>query len=431
MAKTDSNIGSLKRASYLAADSLLIAEQQGEALAVEGALIRDFARQAVEPQAVRAENSEKNAAAAESAAAGFAAQAESAMNSVQDALDNLPEGDTLIINDLTTGGKAAALSAEMGKNLNTRLIKTETPSLTEEQKKQLKDLVGSYTTRRTKFKYEGNVIRNVYVGDSDNNKPFVEHTDGEGIKSTRIAINCGLFCSLLWAGVHPQKTFVDYLDNQGNFTGNLNKYFDWGYEFKFPNRRAYGVKKFETDKDGNPVYWSDGEQKYTLYGFLQPYGEGDLTGASSYNSYYSPGSGGHYSQKFYTYATAADMAWELYTNGYEIPMKDIEVGDLLFFRARSLSDELDDYDENFRFRNITHVGMVSDVTFVNGQKVWSIAESTPMIGTDYAVANLQYSSDNGATLTRLVSLNNHICMVARHPAAFGAASNVGTKFTKI
>ena len=51
----DKNIGSLKKATYIAADSLMIAEQQGEAVAVEGALFIDFARQAVEPQADRAE----------------------------------------------------------------------------------------------------------------------------------------------------------------------------------------------------------------------------------------------------------------------------------------------------------------------------------------------------------------------------------------
>lgn len=47
MATTDANIGSLKKATHLDADSLLVAEQQGEAVAVEGALFADFARQTV------------------------------------------------------------------------------------------------------------------------------------------------------------------------------------------------------------------------------------------------------------------------------------------------------------------------------------------------------------------------------------------------
>lgn len=60
-----------------------------------------------------AAESEKNAAAAE-------VMAESARDAVMEALNNLPEGDTLVINDLTTGGTSAALSAEMGKVLNRR-----------------------------------------------------------------------------------------------------------------------------------------------------------------------------------------------------------------------------------------------------------------------------------------------------------------------
>lgn len=46
--------------------------------------------------------------------------AERAYSAVRDALDNLPQGGTLVINDLTTGGTAAALSAEMGKVLGKR-----------------------------------------------------------------------------------------------------------------------------------------------------------------------------------------------------------------------------------------------------------------------------------------------------------------------
>ena len=49
-----------------------------------------------------------------------AAAAQGAYEGVRAALDNLPEGDTLIINDLTTGGTKAALSAEQGKILAQR-----------------------------------------------------------------------------------------------------------------------------------------------------------------------------------------------------------------------------------------------------------------------------------------------------------------------
>lgn len=71
----------------------LTQEQQTEAEILVEKLLDDYATQAAN-------------AAAKGALAG-----------IQNALDNLPEGDTLIINDLTTGGASAALSAEMGKTL--------------------------------------------------------------------------------------------------------------------------------------------------------------------------------------------------------------------------------------------------------------------------------------------------------------------------
>lgn len=47
-----------------------------------------------------------------------AQQAESAKDAVQEAIDNIPPGAVLVINDLTTGGTAVALSAEQGKKLD-------------------------------------------------------------------------------------------------------------------------------------------------------------------------------------------------------------------------------------------------------------------------------------------------------------------------
>ena len=64
----------------------------------------------------KAEETAKNAAAA----TGAAEKAQSALAGVQAALNNLPSGNMLIINDLTTGGTAAALSAEMGRVLGQR-----------------------------------------------------------------------------------------------------------------------------------------------------------------------------------------------------------------------------------------------------------------------------------------------------------------------
>lgn len=46
-----------------------------------------------------------------------AKSAEESLNAINEAIDNLPEGATLVIDNMTTGGKASALSAEQGKLL--------------------------------------------------------------------------------------------------------------------------------------------------------------------------------------------------------------------------------------------------------------------------------------------------------------------------
>ncbi len=67
-----------------------------------------------------AESAERNAENAARTAIGARDAAASALGGVREALKELPAGDTLIINDLTTGGVSAALSAEMGKVLGRR-----------------------------------------------------------------------------------------------------------------------------------------------------------------------------------------------------------------------------------------------------------------------------------------------------------------------
>lgn len=69
-----------------------------------------------EEAAVSAEDAAASAAVAESSAA----TADSAKEAVLTALNNVPTGSTVIVNDLTTGGTAAALSAEMGRVLAQR-----------------------------------------------------------------------------------------------------------------------------------------------------------------------------------------------------------------------------------------------------------------------------------------------------------------------
>lgn len=74
--QTESTIGGLRRATYFAGDSLLVVEQQGNALAAEGALLANFAQSAVAPQVQQAQAA---AFAAETAQDG----AQSARNAIE------------------------------------------------------------------------------------------------------------------------------------------------------------------------------------------------------------------------------------------------------------------------------------------------------------------------------------------------------------
>lgn len=76
--------------------------------------------QRAESAAAVSESGIKEATGSAAAAIDAAAAAESALQGVRNALDNIPEGDTVVVNDLTTGGTTAALSAEMGKALARR-----------------------------------------------------------------------------------------------------------------------------------------------------------------------------------------------------------------------------------------------------------------------------------------------------------------------
>ena len=106
-------VGDLPLAPDVYDDSLLPVELQGSAMHITGAQWKRYAQAAVKTYS---DSASKSAASAQ----GSAERAITAMNSIQGALDNLPAGDTLIINDLTTGGTSAALSAEMGKVLGQR-----------------------------------------------------------------------------------------------------------------------------------------------------------------------------------------------------------------------------------------------------------------------------------------------------------------------
>lgn len=86
----------------------------------------------------KSEGFANNADARATAAAGYlgqatsaATQAQSALTGIQNAIKAIPSGSTPIVNDLTTGGKTSALSAEMGKKLSEQFKGNTFTSLSE------------------------------------------------------------------------------------------------------------------------------------------------------------------------------------------------------------------------------------------------------------------------------------------------------------
>lgn len=347
-----------------------------------------------------ADNAERFAVASQESAAEATGRAEALktyLDDVQNALDNLPNGSTLIINDLTTGGANAALSAEMGKELGKRVAAAERlPRLTDEQKKQLTNLVTAYHNNMSVFTYVNEPGRNIYKDNGCYNA------------NGRVITNCSNYVQKLWAGVHPNT----FKGKQDTYDGTLEKAFDWGCEFLFPNRQAHGLTNANTG---------------ALFNFVKP-NEDNYEGSYSWNSYYGPKSEREDGQILKGYCFASDMAQEMYMRGFEVPMREVDVGDIIFFKAPHSDDNIADGMEEMAFRNIGHVGIVTNVSRISEGK---IGFSHSM---DYIGANTPFSYSTGWGTTNWdkvynAFLTNNIVMIARHPAAFGVPSNLGDKFT--
>jgi len=109
----DKNIAELPELAAVTDDTLIPVWQPGaadEAQSMTGRQFREFAENCVTPYSAAAK---ADAIVAENAKNA----AQSALSGVQTAIQNIPAGETPIVNDLTTGGATMALSAEMGKKL--------------------------------------------------------------------------------------------------------------------------------------------------------------------------------------------------------------------------------------------------------------------------------------------------------------------------
>lgn len=103
----DKQISELPVAEKVTDETLLPVFQPGSvspAQQMTGKQFREFGEATAAPYAALAQTA--------------AETAQNALVGIREAVNNIPEGETPIVNDLTTGGATAALSAEMGKLLN-------------------------------------------------------------------------------------------------------------------------------------------------------------------------------------------------------------------------------------------------------------------------------------------------------------------------
>ena len=111
----DKTIGELTKATSLDDSSLMIAEQQGEAVAVPGSLFKQFARDGVSSFVASAEQAAENAAVAK-VAAETAAQAASASADMAAASELKAKKSESVVAANTAEAKAAQVAAEKARD---------------------------------------------------------------------------------------------------------------------------------------------------------------------------------------------------------------------------------------------------------------------------------------------------------------------------
>lgn len=258
------------------------------------------------------------------------------------------------------------------------------PTLTSTQKDEIYNLIINYVKSTSLWKYDGSFRRESYAYPNSINVDLGSNINGcVDEDSGKYIINCGLFAQMIWMGRH----ISDF--NTSNITTSISKAFNWGYYFDFDAaQRAYGVTK------SNGSYYSG-------------------------NTYDNSSDG----KSFITFDNAAAMAQELYRKGYEIPYSQVDIGDLVFYRSRDISDSKTDALEQTSFRYITHVGIVYAVNNYGPM----IAESSDFY--NHSVGQCGIGGSTALGITRAADLDNRVVMAARHPVAWGDGGNVPARFT--
>lgn len=257
----------------------------------------------------------------------------------------------------------------------------KTPELTTQQKTEIKSLMDSYFSNKSKFKYDGTYRRESYAYP----KKVSNLNDVEGcLYGSKYLLNCGLLAQMIWMG-------RDIADFASTATTKITKAFDWGYYFNFKSaKKAYGVMKNSSTYYNANTYENDSGDK-----------------------------------SFITFDNAAALAQELYALGCEIDYSEADVGDLVFYRSDNISDAEQDGLEQSSFRYITHVSIVYDktedgtLTLMESSNGFTAAIGKSGLSDEVS----KYGNVRGA------GQEQRVVMCARHPAAYGLGGNVPDKFT--
>ena len=310
---------------------------------------------------------------------------------------------------IAQGGTGATTPAQALKNLY--------PTLTTEQKKAMKQLMNEWWENRNYFHYEFVHNRDKFV---DGGCYESQHKDSDDTLRPSYMLNCATFVQHIMMG----RSVFDFSVAPSDYKPTINRKFPkethpMFYYFKFRDRKfMYRLVKDanETENPGDK-YWGWTNEDKSSY-----------TDSYSYNSYYSTEpSDTIFKQNFQGFCYANDMAKELWEMGCEIPISVIDVGDIVFFHDLDPTDDAGGYNKT-AWRNITHVGLVYEVTDEHDVKIidCTVDDKTILIRGRHSSTATSYSDAVcGGGLMRKVA------MVARMPIAFGYVDNVPLEIEKM
>ena len=289
---------------------------------------------------------------------------------------------------------------------NWKEVASKTPTLTAEQKAQIKQLAKDYYSDASNtFYYFGDLARNDYA------------TANSWITSqSRWGINCETFVQMVWMG----RSVDDFKGKTAStYSPNITKAFDWGYYWNFEQRTLLaGLAK--RDENGEITGY---------YGFHQPNkddAENPNKGSYSINTTYNRNSQNLYNQSFKSFMVAGDMAYELWKMGCEIPISELDVGDIIFNASDELYGEREDYTKGC-WKRISHVSMVYDKA---EDGTLTIVESSDVYGADtYPIFTVSEKSTIDNDKLRAYNIQRNCVKAFRHPAAFGLGGNVPNAIT--